>query len=70
MIRCRICTSNDREQLIEDMARAMWATQKSSNPDDEWREWDESPYWQAVMRGFAEASLRILETQFASANNN
>lgn len=36
---CRICTANDEEALVEQMAEAMWQTQSSTNPDDEWRPW-------------------------------
>jgi hypothetical protein len=62
MTRCRICTANDREALVEDMAKAMWDTQSSTNPDDEWRPWDRAgPYWQRVMRQYAAACLEAIE---------
>ena len=62
MSRCRICSANDREQLIEDMAREMWATQISSDPAAEWREWDKAhSYWHTIMLQFAEASLRAIQ---------
>ena len=62
MTRCRICSANDREQLIDDMAREMWDTQRSASPDDEWRPWERAgPYWQGIMRRFAEATLRALQ---------
>lgn len=61
MTRCRICAANNRETMIEDVARAMWDTQRASTADDEWRSWDEAgPYWQTTMRRFAEATVGVL----------
>lgn len=61
MSRCRICSANDEKALIEDIARAMWETQISSNPDDEWREWERThSYWRDRMMQFAAASLKAL----------
>jgi len=58
---CRICTANDRAALVEDVARAMWDTQKSTSPVDEWRPWDQAgPYWHTMMRRFAEATVAAL----------
>ena len=62
MKRCRICTANDREALINQMAQEMWNTQASSDQDDEWRTWEDAgSYWQLTMRKFAEATLLVLE---------
>ena len=62
MGRCRICKANDREALVNDVARAMWETQSSTNPDDEWRPWDRAgPYWQRIMREFANATVKVLK---------
>lgn len=67
MSRCRICSSNDREQLVDDMAKAIWLTQESANPDNEWRPWENAgPYWQNIMRQFAEASLRMFHHKMDS----
>lgn len=64
MSRCRICSANDREQLVEDTAREMWATQISSDPAAEWREWGQAhSYWRTIMLQFAEASLRAIQHQ-------
>lgn len=64
---CRICTANDEEALIEQVAEAMWLTQSSTDPDDEWRPWGQAgPYWQRIMREFATASLRVLRRDFAA----
>lgn len=63
---CRICTANDEDALVEQMAEAMWMTQSSTNPDDEWRPWEPAgPYWQRIMRQFAAASLGVLRRDFA-----
>lgn len=65
---CRICSANDRDALIEDMARAMWDTQASTNTDDEWRPWERAgPYWQRIMRQFADASERALRSKVAGS---
>jgi len=64
MSRCRICSANDEDALIEDVARAMWDTQKSSNPDDEWRPWERAgPYWQNIMLQFAAATMKTLRAE-------
>ena len=56
MSRCRICSANDRERLIEDMAREMWNTQKSTDPADEWQPWEKAGlYWQTITREHGEA---------------
>jgi len=68
MSRCRICSANDRERLIEDMAREMWNTQKSTDPADEWQPWEKAGlYWQTVMRRFAEANLRAITREYGEA---
>lgn len=66
MARCRICTTNDEDALVEGMAEAMWLTQASSDKNNEWRPWDKAgPYWQRIMRDFARASLGVLRQDFA-----
>ncbi|WP_121119096.1 hypothetical protein [Croceibacterium ferulae] len=61
---CRICSANDEEALVEDVARSMWDTQRSSDPDDAWRPWDQAgPYWQRVMLQFAKATVKMLRTE-------
>ncbi|MGF7156461.1 hypothetical protein [Novosphingobium gossypii] len=63
---CRICTANDEEALIEQMAEAMWMTQSSTDPDDEWQPRERAgPYWHRIMRQFAAASLGVLRRDFA-----
>jgi hypothetical protein len=68
MSRCRICSANDREQLIEDMAREMWNTQKATDPADEWRPSEKAGlYWQTIMRQFAEATLGAITREHGEA---
>jgi hypothetical protein len=50
--------------MVEDMARAMWDTQRSSDPAGEYRLWERAgAYWQIVMRQFAEATLRAISLE-------
>lgn len=64
MSRCRICSANDEEALVEDIAQAMWGTQVSSDPAAEWKPWDRAgPYWQRIMRQFATATVATLKAQ-------
>lgn len=68
MSRCRICSANDETALVEQMAEAMWLTQETRDPDNEWQPWDQAgPYWQRVMREFAAASLNVLRGNFANS---
>jgi hypothetical protein len=58
--RCRICTTNDRHALIEELAADLWETQRHGTLDD-WPWSQASPYWQAIFRGFAETAIDLLE---------
>ena len=61
---CRICSANDKAALVEDIAQAMWGTQRSSDPADEWQPWEQAgAYWQRVMRQFAEATVKTLRAE-------
>jgi hypothetical protein len=67
MSRCRICSANDRQALILDMAIAMWDTQKTTDTHTDWEPWEEaSPFWQKRMLEFAEGSLRAIERSVAN----
>ena len=63
--RCRLCGANDREQLIEDVARAVWESGAGRDdlPDDErltaWG--DAGPYWRSVFRRHATAMLGVVQ---------
>lgn len=57
--RCRICTANDREALIDDLARALWDSRRSGTLDDV--PLDQAPeHWQRVFRAFAASALDLL----------
>jgi hypothetical protein len=58
-MRCRICGANDREALIEQLMDEMWASQGDIA---DWGTLEQAgPYWQPIMRQFAEATLRLFE---------
>jgi hypothetical protein len=58
-VRCRICTSNDREALVEGLAADLWETQRHGTLDD--RPCDRAgDYWQRIFRSFAEAAIETL----------
>lgn len=57
---CRICTSNDHDGLIEQLAEEIWNTQRSADPADEWEPWERaSPYWQMTFRDHARGVLKV-----------
>jgi hypothetical protein len=49
--RCRLCTVNDREALIEQLARELWVRHRGGM--DNWRWEDCGAYWQTVFMGLA-----------------
>lgn len=52
---CRICTANDEEALIEDLARAMWeSTRERDELIERFVPWeDASIMWQTRFRAWA-----------------
>lgn len=66
MNRCRICSANDPETLVEDVAKAMWKTQTNDDTHTDWEPWEEaSPFWQQRMRQFATATIRVILAEHA-----
>lgn len=61
MTRCRLCTTNDREGLIEQLAEEMWESRLDREMDGAWA--GAGDYWHITMRQFAEAALRMLERE-------
>jgi hypothetical protein len=59
--RCRLCTTNDREALVEQLASELWLSHRDSEVDPDWQ--NAAPYWQRVMRTFAATTLRTLERE-------
>jgi hypothetical protein len=61
MLRCRLCTTNDRDGLVEQLAAEMYASRSEQGIDPPWERAGE--YWQRAMRQFAEATLKMLERE-------
>lgn len=59
MARCRICTTNDREALIEELATRMWESRRDREIDPDEFE-DAPPYWQMTFREFASETIKML----------
>ena len=53
MTRCRLCTTNDRAALTEELAEEMWESRRDREIDPPWA--DAGHYWQPVMPQYAEA---------------
>jgi hypothetical protein len=57
--RCRLCTSNDREALIEHVAEHLWESRRNGTLDD--RPWAlAGEQWSEVMRELAETAITAL----------
>lgn len=57
---CRVCTSNDHDALIEQLAEEIWNTRRSEDPADEWELWERAlPYWQITFRDHARGVLKV-----------
>ena len=60
--RCRLCTANDREALVEELAAELWDDRRPGSLDDHpWT--DASPMWQRTFRGFAERAIELMQGQ-------
>jgi len=71
MTRCRLCSTNDVEGLIDEVAQAMWA----SFPSDVAGTWEDATgYWQHVMLQHARVTVNLLRerhiTDDAGANSH
>lgn len=53
--RCRLCTANDREALIEHLAEQFWESQRGGMDDWPWA--DAGEYWQPKYRRFAAVAI-------------
>lgn len=58
--RCRICTANDREALIDDLARALWDSRRGGTLDDVPLD-QAGPHWQRVFQEFAVSAIDLLD---------
>lgn len=58
--RCRLCTANDREGVIEQLAADLWNSRRHGTLDD--RAWPEAgSYWQRIFREFAETAVQSMQ---------
>ncbi len=54
--RCRLCTTNDHDALVEQLAAELWTT----TPEDG-RTWEQAGgYWQDAFRVHAATAVRLL----------
>jgi hypothetical protein len=57
--RCRICTANDRDALIEHVAEQLWESRRHGTLDD-WPWAEAGGYWQGIMRELATTAVEAL----------
>lgn len=57
--RCRLCSTNDREALIEHVAERLWESRRHGTLDD-WEWIDAGGYWQPVYRELAKTAVETL----------
>lgn len=60
--RCRLCTSNDPDGLIEHLAAALWESRRHGTLDD-WPWPEAGPYWQQIYRDFAHTAVEALRLE-------
>lgn len=62
MSRCRLCSTNNLDELIEQVAQEIWRT----FPSDTCLPWDDAgSYWQTVMRNHATVTVELLKAGHA-----
>jgi hypothetical protein len=61
--RCRLCTSNDREALIDEMAAHAWVC---AGYGEDWGKAPET--WRSGFRHHADLMLRALEREYAPSH--
>ena len=60
--RCRICTANDLDALIEELAAELWESRRHGTLDD--RGWEDAgDMWQTTFRGFARTAIEVLNAR-------
>lgn len=57
--RCRLCTANDHEALVHELATRLWESRRHGSPDDVPFERAGS-YWQRVFLELAETAVAAL----------
>lgn len=56
--RCRLCTANDREALVDEIAERMWDSRRDYEFDPSWP--DAGPHWHKVLRALAKRALAVI----------
>jgi hypothetical protein len=56
--RCRLCTTNDHDALIEQLAADLWERHRDREILGPWE--SAGAYWQRAMREFAEGAVALL----------
>jgi len=60
MSRCRLCTSNDRDALLDSVAADLWESRRRGTLDD--YPWTECPpYWRTIYLELAATAIESLE---------
>lgn len=58
--RCKLCTANDVDGVIKQLAGDLWNSRRYGTLDD--RPWEEAgDYWQRTFREFAETAVESLQ---------
>ena len=57
--RCRLCTVNDHDALVEHLAEQLWESHRHGTLDD-WSRAKAADYWQAIMRELATTAIAAL----------
>ena len=57
--RCRLCTANDQDALIEHVAEQLWESRRHGTLDD-WPWGEAGGYWQRIMRELAATAVESL----------
>jgi len=56
--RCRLCSANDRDAMIEDLAAELWMRHRGRTDGASWEE--AGGYWQIAFRGIASDAIDLL----------
>lgn len=57
--RCRLCTANDVDAVIEHVAERLWESRRHGTLDD-WPWAEAGGYWQTIFRDFATTAVTSL----------
>ena len=57
--RCRLCTANDMDAVVEHLAEQLWESRRHGTLDD-WPWAQAGDYWQRIFREFATTAVASL----------